>query len=466
MPVRSQKTDDRKVDLVMKERLKIRREKLLYVLSALESNKKPGDLPHLPLEKSDKDSLPWRKVVIKKASITPEVFVAKVDMTTLLSVAHASVHLDMLLGTLSAQHLDAILRNPTVEGIGALLQASNSNSWSELVHAFLMGTFNPHRTERDLDQSMPIRSRFRTTGLFRQLLNRKKSQLGHCVLTSRDGLGAILAYFLPGQSFTTIDFTEHLGIATSSQQIVDSLNGWADNELPFENMSLYGQANARFTFVYGAKTNLLDPKHMARISARFAYYFCGLFQHEWLKLIGKLKGVDVLEKAPEEGSRVSFEDALQFWYHLFVVFQVKGLGSGLLPLQITNTLVEVGLVAPASLKTIADFVAQTKLGASKGLASLGFPVDSPSLLALSFRVSYLWVRECLKTSGVHLDGIGAFRYDPADHEHMLCKLVRVKKLMREARISESKLHTWARTWIPDLQANMDPELVRKENEGA
>jgi hypothetical protein len=185
-------------------------------------------------------------------------------------------------------------------------------------------------------------------------------------------------------------------------------------------MTLYGTANSLFTFVVGGKTDISNEEHLAQVVARFNYYFGCSLQQEWLRVLGDAAGADLTQPGH---ALVQFETMLGFWHRLYIVYTIWGLGTGLLPLQMTNSLVEIGLVSAARVGTMADFVSQTpKLGAARALSSLGFSIDvaNPSSAALAFQVSYKHIQQLLLESGTDFT---VFRYDPVDHEHILCKTI-------------------------------------------
>jgi hypothetical protein len=153
---------------------------------------------------------------------------------------------------------------------------------------------------------------------------------------------------------------------------------------------------------------------------------------------------------------------MMFWRRLAVVYGVGGLGEGLLPLQMTNSLVELGMVQPARLTTMSEFAAQPSiLGADSAIFSMGFPSNNPSLTALAFRVTYKHVHGLLVSLGHNFE---KGRYDPADHEHILCKVSRTQSLLEQAHRDKNSLERWAHRWSPDQVVQIDPDLVKTELE--
>lgn len=454
------------VGFVVKERLTCRQEKLMIILYAIESDRDPSDLRPLQLSPSleahSQSKLNWRKHFVRRVQTDLAEFAKNVDLSPLLAVVHATIQLESLLSSLTPEHLSSILLQPTEDSILSLLASSKEHHWDELVRMFLFGSFTRKRTRRDPDQTMPIRSRFRSTEMLRSILLQDDN---HLTLTSGRGLGALLSIVLTGQSTTTRVFATKLGFPSSPEHIVDTITRHCEEspDLPFENMNLYGTANSLFSFVVGTRTRIKLNKHNHRVLARFTYYFSTSLQQEWISVLGEMAGANIF-CSNEDRRKVSYNDMLLFWRRLFVVYGIWGLGSGLLPLQITNSLVEIGLVSPPSLEIMSDFVAQTpKLGASRALAKLGFPIGEkdPSSASLAFRASFRAVREYLSSLGICSKH---FRYDPMDHEHVLCKMTRTMKLLKEGRREQESLKMWLTDWNPDVELGVDARLVREENE--
>jgi hypothetical protein len=441
---------------VLMARVCNRKEKMFMVLRSIEKNQHAGSLPRIQMEPLNVNHPPsklqWRQRPLQKLQVQPTHFVKDVDLRPYLAVTRASEQLAEVLATSTdgtVRHLLWSCRRDDV--LQAIPPAAH---WRDMVEMMLLGTFNTDRaSRRDLDQTMPLRERFRTTDLFREVLYQRN---GYKDLTTGRGLGSILYFFLTGQSSSTARFTRAVGFPTTPEDIMDILTVWdTDKDGPIENMTLYGTANALFSFVVGTKTDMHVDGHRSRIALRLAYYYSEWLQQEWLTLLGDAAHSDI---SANHHPRVPFDHFLSFWRRLYVVYGIWGLGSGLLPLQITNTLFEVGLAECATLQTVADFVGQVpRLGAAQALNELGFAIDpkNPSSAALAFEVTYLHVQQLL-------DSATSLRFLPTDHEHRLCKTVRTYKLLREAfrDITHSRLLAWADQWLSGSDRQpIDLELV-------
>lgn len=454
---------------VLHARLVTRGEKILMVITALERNKIPGTLPPLRLLPLNTEPTPkklrWQQRQLKPLThVDPVQFVSSVRANKLMAVVRASEHLESLLNQCNDRMLKKLFWNVDDDSIARLSSLTGSVKWTDLIRMILCGTFKQLGTRRDLDQTMTLRRRFWSTELLKTILSKNNALRS---LTQGEGLGGLLFFFLTGQSSTTQKYLLSTGFPTSAAEVVDSLKKWKADDGPFENMNLYGTANSLITFVVGGKTQPENLHHISRIESRFRYYFSQTLQTEWLNVLGDVAHVDLEEP---NHPQVKFESMLGFWRRLFVVYGIWGLGSGLLPLQMTISLAEVGLVAQAPLEVMAEFVSQTpRLGASRALLDMGFPIDikHPTTAALAFCVSYRHVRTLLERSGTDFK---KFRYEPVDHEHMLCKVSRTSRRLREAfrRLCEAfrndnRLVTWASNWLPPCDASgISKEVVAIE----
>jgi hypothetical protein len=389
------------VGFVLRERLINRGQYLFLAISSLENNKAPGTLhpiqttPDMDIEVTSPTKLEWRQKKLKGLSVQPHDFIKNVDLRPFLAILRSAEQLDTWMRCNSENVVKTILQEPSTSDLINI--APPSQPWSEMICMFLIGNFSGKRQKRDLDQTMPICSRFRSTSLFAELIHNHKDPRA---LTSGTGLGGILFFYLTGQSSLTEKFATSVGFPSSTEEILSTLLSWDENlDGPFENTTLYGTANSLLTFVVGVKTDLSLEVHRHRIISRFNYYFREMLQREWLNLLGTSVNHDITLPFPY---KIEFEQMLLFWRRLFIIYGIWGLGSGLLPLQITNTLVEIGLVEHANLNTMSDFVAQsTQLGAARALKDLGFPIErkNASTVALAFIISYQHVKSLLQQSG-------------------------------------------------------------------
>jgi hypothetical protein len=216
----------------------------------------------------------------------------------------------------------------------------------------------------------------------------------------------------------------------------------------FENTAVYGQPNPWWGFVPKHPTKLDDPTHRSFIEERLNLFFGDTFQQRWLDFLGDSAHTD--PTLPEATPQIDYEDSLRFWKRLAYTFNIQGLGKGLIPFQISNTLVELGLLKSPSLSVIAEVVAQNPtLGASNALQTMGFDFKgdpkNPAMAALAFDISYHHVQSILSTRDPIL------RFTPVDHEHMLCKVSRLLFRLSQAYKGGThltRLQTWMDAWLP------------------
>ena len=431
----------------------------MTALRSLNRNQPPGSLRPLRLTRTDNTFRKDRsKCTSSIIDIDQETFVRDVDLCPYMVIIHASERLAEVFANATEQSRKVLLwelERPDLDHY-----VGTDEIWADMVKMMFFGSFTPRTTLRDLDQTMPLRQHFRTTDLLLELLQAHPNPR---VLTSPQGLGGLLFFFLTGQSYTTRTFTRAVGFPTNTETITEVLIHWNPDDPDsglFENSALYGTPQGSLTFAYGVRTDMRNHEHRDRITARFNYYFGEEFCTEWAQVVDSASNWDIGTPNPNP---LAFEVLLDFFHRLGVEYGVAGLASGILPLQITNTMVELGLAKPAMTATVSDFVArEQKLGAFRALMHLGFDLAAnPSAPVLAFELTYSHVKRLLGENS-------PLRFTPTDHEHLLCKLARTLKLLGEAYSDREGRHLrlWAHQRLEegDRQAISDAD-VRSTVEG-
>jgi hypothetical protein len=422
----------------------------LTALQSLQKNRIPGPLAPLHLERSDNK---YRKRPYARFSLTdinPATFATNVDLRKYMVITRASERLAEIFDAANGATRHKLLWDLAQEEFFDFV--TPDEVWSDLLRMMLFGTFTNRTSGRDLDQTMPLREHFRATDMFVEQL---KHHPNPRLLTSPSGLGTILFFCLTGQSFTTHHFLKTVGLPTCVEDFFGTLSNWTcdDPKCPkdpkrpqgckFENSAQYGTPQGSMTFSLGKRTDLTDAEHRARVLARFNFYFGEELSQEWVQVLGEAHGWKI--NTPNIHP-VPFKTLLHFFHRIGIEYGIPGLASGILPLQMTNMLVEVGLAETPPLAIASTFVAQEQhLGAAKALATLGFDLDdNAATVAVAFELTYKYVKSAVGDDS-------KLRFWPTDHEHRLCKLVRTCKLLGEAYNDKpgTKLLEWADRFLED-----------------
>ena len=161
--------------------------------------------------------------------------------------------------------------------------------------------------------------------------------------------------------------------------------------------------------------------------------FLDSIQEEWLEWLGGLAGLDPKRVLPDQ--RKSWKDTLTFITNT----KIAGFGTGLTPLQFSNSLSLIGLVAEPTLEDMTTWLAKnTKLGAFGGLKLLGFNADleaNKDACKPAFECVYRFLDEHLSTSDKQLVHFGTIFV-----EHLLCKVSRWSK--HGANLKEGGVWQW------------------------
>jgi hypothetical protein len=380
------------------------------------------------------------------SDIDPSTFASTVDLRPYMVITRASERLAEIFDAAKEDIRHKLLWDLKQEEFTDFV--GPDEVWRDLLKMMLFGTFANRIDRRDLDQTMPLREYFRATDMFIEQLNNHPNP---CALTSPSGLGMLLFYCITGQSFTTRHFMRTVGLPSCVEDFLSTLSTWScndpkcspDSECRFENPGQYGTPQASMTFSLGIKTEISNPEHRMRIIERFSFYFGEELSNEWVQVLGPACGWAI--NTPNTHP-VPFQRLFDFFHRLGVEYGVPNLASGIVPLQMTNLLVEVGLAQPPPLAIASSFVAQSQhLGAAKALETLEFDIDdNAATVAIAFELTYRHIKKALGDNS-------KLRFLPTDHEHRLCKVSRTRKLLGEAYQDQEgrKLLDWAEKYILD-----------------
>jgi hypothetical protein len=297
---------------VLAERFANRKKSILGSVGNVEKNRSQDNLPTISVTPNNttvsEQKLSWQRRKLKPiTNFDPSEFTANVNLRPYLAVTRASEKLADLFRTHAESETMSLLLSPSrfadIEDL-----VDRHGKWGDLMLMMLLGNFKlADRTKRDLDQTMPFRECFRTTALFIRIV---ESHPNPQVLTSGQGLGGLLYFALTGQSQTTANFALTMGFPTSSEEILEKLLQWDIADGPFENMTLYGTANALFFFTVGTNTDLEKESHRSRIKVWFTYYFSERLCQEWLDVLGDAANTQL---PLQENDRIPFETFLNFF---------------------------------------------------------------------------------------------------------------------------------------------------------
>jgi hypothetical protein len=300
------------------------------------------------------------------------------------------------------------------------------------------------RNGEDVDQFNPIR--------FNNEYSRLILKHFHGgIITTKIGISRLLSYMACGHGYMTREFQKNndMDFTTLKECVALYERASCRGDMYF-NQRVWGQPCAHMaihpveTIVVtddeedhhgyrenkkrrkmGAKESTRDLKRTKKITRRlttnekFSPFFSSELQNSWIVFLGGLANQD-----PSESTEPKIE-----WHNAYSWITSRKLicfQTGLTPFQFCNNLVQLQVCASPPPSTMSRWISKNpRLGAAKGLASLGFEISGP-------RKGHHWVRAAFMSVYVHLDkhlsaeDKDELRFDTIFVESLLCKVTRFK----------------------------------------
>jgi hypothetical protein len=261
------------------------------------------------------------------------------------------------------------------------------------------------RNGEDVDQFNPIR------------FNNEYSRLIHThfqggKITTKNGISQLLSYMACGHGYMTREFQRNNNMDfTTLEECVALYERASRRDDMYFNQHVWGQACAhmaihpmesfvvtdddedydehpknkkgRRTSGRNARTHIKRTKKITRrltTEEKFSPFFSSELQNSWIVFLGGLANQD-----PSKSTEPKIE-----WHEAYSWITSRKLlcfQSGLTPFQFCNNLVQLQVCVSPAPSTISEWISKhPRLGATKGLASLGFEI-------LGSRKGHHWVRK-------------------------------------------------------------------------
>ncbi len=285
----------------------------------------------------------------------------------------------------------------------------------------------------ELDKTAPVREMSPSIVMFRELVMNKS------VLTAPTGVGGFLWVTKTCQGPKTQAFYQRVGFPSTKEDLLNAYRTWSPSEGAADDQSFFGASSHDLCITDSQNFNGSED-HFAKAKHNIDKFYSKEVVDGWLELLGTNVG-DTLkenrnpnrkwsearaflktistpkEEANVNGARKSGRKSVRKSKE--PASHITGYKGGLMGYHAANLLAYVGIVEPATLDDVEQFVGATPLGAASALKTLGFTLSTASDRRAAFRLVFLHLSRHLSE-----DQKKSLRFSPTFVEHILCKLTR------------------------------------------